>query len=169
MSSGIGTKSQLCFKLQDSYSKMPKRQQLFRACPAFVWVTGRRFWKPGMSHKLSAQSSACHFCSYSTGQNKFYILGSGKYSPWSTRKANNGPWAKNSAHCEHPERRVDFFLKPSSFKIIKWLFIGRGNKNILHKYLYQAAIFFFLLISGNVRNHRFRLWKHDRASFQADF
>lgn len=37
-----------------------------------------------------------------------------------------------------------FFVKPSSFKIIKWLFIGRGNKNILHKYLYQEAIFFFI-------------------------
>lgn len=54
------------------------------------------------------------------------------------------------------------FVKPSSFKIIEWWFFGWGNNTFLkkkkEKYLYQEAIF---LISGNRRNHYFRLWKSE--------
>lgn len=56
-----------------------------------------------------------------------------------------------------------FFVKPSSFKI-KWWSFGWGNNAFLNKIPISGSHFF---ISGNVRNHYFRLWKCNQASFWA--
>lgn len=57
-----------------------------------------------------------------------------------------------------------FFVKPSSFKIIKWWFFGWGNNTFLKKYLYQEAIFYF---RNSKKPLYFRLWKYKQASFRA--
>lgn len=56
------------------------------------------------------------------------------------------------------------FVKPSSFKIIKWWFFGWGNNTFKKKYLYQEAIFYF---RNSKKPLYFRLWKYKQASFWA--